>query len=323
MAGGFEIKEYPEKSWSISKMKTIDNCFREYYYTYYGSHNGWIYESTDEQKLAWRLKKLTNIYLMFGDKLHIVIKKIIENNTNEEKIINIKDYMRSILNMGVKSSVEKLRTGEWDEYPKGEMLQEYYYGDKLEKETIDQIKERINLCIDNFFKCKTYNEIKLGTTTVLEVDEGKFDFIFISGVKVFALIDALYIDKEGNYVIVDWKTGKVGEFDRDQVLVYALYVMEKYNVPLEKIKGRVEYLLSEENIEYKFTSEDIEYIKNKVQQDLNVINAFLIDKELNIPRDKEYFIKSDNLKKCRKCKFRKMCLGEEYINEVNRHSSTN
>ena len=64
MNSTYQERKYPEKSWSISKMKTLENCERDYYYTYYGSHNGWIYSSTDEQKMAWRLKKLTNLCIL-------------------------------------------------------------------------------------------------------------------------------------------------------------------------------------------------------------------------------------------------------------------
>lgn len=314
MENGFQIKEYPEKSWSISKMKIIDECYREYYYTYYGSHNGWIWDSSDEQKIAWRLKKLTNIWLMFGDKLHIVIKKIIESNQNSYDIVKIKNYMRNQLNIGVKESLLKYRDGSWDEYPKGEMLQEYYYGDKLRDKDVQEIKDRIDLCVDNFFKSQSYGELKRNNTKILEVDEGKFDYIMIHGVKVFALIDALYIDEEGKFVIVDWKTGRFSDYDREQLLVYVLYVMEKYHVKLENIIGRVEYLLTGEHAEYSFKESDINEIKNRVNVDLNVIDAFLIDSDLNIPRPKEDFRKCDSINKCKKCKYRKLCMEdlEEY-----------
>ena len=33
MSEGYEERKYPEKSWSISRMKTLDSCQREYYYT--------------------------------------------------------------------------------------------------------------------------------------------------------------------------------------------------------------------------------------------------------------------------------------------------
>ena len=190
------------------------------------------------------------------------------------------------------------------------MLQEYYYGNKLTDTTIEEIKDRIEFCARGILNSRSYKTIKDEKIKIIEVDEGKFDYIIVSGVKVYALIDFLYIDEDGNYVIVDWKTGKESDYDKEQLLVYALYVMEKYDVPLEKIIGRVEYLLYENSVDYKFTYEDIENIKNRIDLDLNVIDAFLEDKEINRPRPKEDFLKCENLKKCNKCKFKKICLEE-------------
>lgn len=303
----YEVKKFPEKSWSISKMKVIQNCLREYYYTYYGSHNGWLYESSDEAKTAWRLKKLTNITLMFGDKIHELIKDIIKNEWEAEDK-KIEAYIRNKLNKGVKESIEKFKTGEWDEYPRGEMLQEYYYGEKLESEKVNEIKEKVEYCAKGFVESKTYKEIRSSAKRIVEVDEGNFDYIIVHGVKVYALLDLLYIDQDDNYVIVDWKTGKISEYDAEQLMVYVLYVMEKYKVPIEKIKCRVEYLLLNENAEYKFTNEDIDIIKERIEMDLKVIDAMIVDKERNIPKSKDEFIKCDSIKKCSRCKYRKMCL---------------
>ena len=78
----YEVRKYPEKSWSISKMKVIQNCLREYYYTYYGSHNGWLYESPDESKSFQ--------------------KKANHNETEKRRIKNISkaiDDMRDILDV--------------------------------------------------------------------------------------------------------------------------------------------------------------------------------------------------------------------------------
>ena len=306
----FEVRKFPEKSWSISKMKVIEECYRSYFYTYYGSHNGWLKDSNEEQKVAWRLKKLTNIWLMFGDKLHITIKNIIDNKKYDIQKDMIKNNMRQVLNEGVKESATKATNGTWDEYPKGEMLQEYYYDGKLDKDDINKIKDRIESCTENFLRCKTYLDIKGADIQILEVDEGKFEYIIVHNVKIFALIDTLYIDSEGNYVIVDWKTGAIGEHDREQLLVYVLYVMKKYNVSLEKIKGRVEYLNLGKNQEFSFGDKDIIYIKDRIKEDLNVIDAFLEEKEANKPKPKEYFRKTENLKKCLKCKYKKICLNE-------------
>lgn len=316
----FIIKEYPEKSWSISRVKTIKSCLREYYYTYYGSHRGWDPEASYEQKYSWRLKKLTNIWLAFGDVIHKAIKNIIDfkkNNIDKEIDVDaLKEFVRTNLNIIVKQSSRKDSILRWNEYPKGNMLLEYYYDGKLEREDILEIKERIEQCVENIFESKTFFDINKGEyLDILEVDEGNFDYFFHEGVKVFALIDLLYLDNDRNIVIVDWKTGKQNEEDREQLLVYLLYVMEKYNVPVEKVKGRVEYLLQGEHVEYNFTNEDVEHIKNRISLEINVINALLVDENNNIPKDKDTFIMCDEDFKCNKCKYRRLCKKERVIRD--------
>lgn len=316
----FIIKEYPEKSWSISRIKTIKSCLREYYYTYYGSHRGWDPEASYEQKYSWRLKKLTNIWLAFGDVIHKAIKNIIDfKKNNIDKEIDgdaLKEFVRTNLNIIVKQSSRKDSILRWNEYPKGNMLLEYYYDGKLEREDILEIKERIEQCVENIFESKTFFDINKGEyLDILEVDEGNFDYFFHEGVKVFALIDLLYLDNDRNIVIVDWKTGKQNEEDREQLLVYLLYVMEKYNVPVEKVKGRVEYLLQGEHVEYSFTNDDVEHIKNRISLEINVINALLVDENNNIPKDKDTFIMCDEDFKCNKCKYRRLCKKERVIRD--------
>ncbi|BFK80547.1 hypothetical protein I3900191A7_06920 [Clostridium baratii] len=316
----FIIKEYPEKSWSISRIKTIKSCLREYYYTYYGSHRGWDPEASYEQKYSWRLKKLTNIWLAFGDVIHKAIKNIIDfkkNNIDKEIDVDaLKEFVRTNLNIIVKQSSRKDSILRWNEYPKGNMLLEYYYDGKLERENILEIKERIEQCVENIFESKTFFDINKGEyLNILEVDEGNFDYFFHEGVKVFALIDLLYLDNDRNIVIVDWKTGKQNEEDREQLLVYLLYVMEKYNVPVEKVKGRVEYLLQGEHVEYSFTNDDVEHIKNRISLEINVINALLVDENNNIPKDKDTFIMCGEDFKCNKCKYRRLCKKERVIRD--------
>lgn len=321
----FFVKDYPEKSWSISKIKTIKSCLREYYYTYYGSYRGWEYEADYERKVTWRLKKLTNIWIYFGDIIHEGIKDIIKYKINNKELeVNIdrfKNFIRMKLNTLVKQSNRNDRILEWDNYPSGKMLQEYYYNGKIEKDDINEIKERIEQCVENFFESKTFEDISSRNFwDVLEIDEKKFDYIFINNIKVFAIIDMLYIDENGNCIIVDWKTGKESEDDKNQLLVYTLYVMDKYKIPLEKIIGRIEYLLTGENKEYKFSNSDLEEMKLKVKQEINVIDAMLEDKELNKPKPKEMFVMCEEEYKCKKCKYKKLCEMERGdLNEIIRN----
>lgn len=312
----FLIKSYPEKSWSTSRMKSIKSCLREYYYSYYGYYRGWDYEASEDRKITWRLKKLTNIWIAFGDVIHegikAVIKYKINNKDNEIDIDKFKEFIRKRLNNIVFKSSRRDSKFKWDEYPSGEMLQEYYYEGKLDKEDIDEIKERIEQCVENFFESKTFLDIKQGNySNILEVDEKTFNYILIDKVKIFAIIDMLYIDNYGNCIIVDWKTGKYDEDHEEQLLVYSLYVMEKYKIPVENIRGRIEYLLTGENVEFNVTNEDIEAIRLRVRQEINVIDAMLCDKELNKPHDKSMFIMTDQNYKCKRCKYKRLCEEEK------------
>lgn len=316
----FLIKSYPEKSWSTSRIKTIKSCLREYYYTYYGSHRGWDYEASEERKMAWRLKKLTNIWIAFGDIIHEGIKDIIKykinNKDNEIDVDKFKDFVRKKLNSVVFKSSKRDSKLKWDNYPNGQMLQEYYYEGKLDPEDINQIKERIEQCVENFFESKTFFDIQQKNyLKILEVDEKTFDYILIEKVKIFAIIDMLYIDNSGNCIIVDWKTGKYDEEHKEQLLVYSLYVMEKYKIPIENIRGRIEYLLTGENVEFSITNKDVEDIRLKVKQEINVIDAMLCDKELNKPQDKSMFIMTEQDYKCKKCKYKRLCDEERGEND--------
>lgn len=307
----YQDRKYPEKSWSISKMKTLNSCEREYYYTYYGSHNGWVYTSTDEQKIAWRLKKLTNLWMCFGDVIHNQIKGIINiSKKDKTKFMSATRFNEVTLNLLrniIRESIQKYKTNEWNEYPKGTMLQEYYYGDIISKQTGEELKERLNQCINSFYVSKSFEDILKDEIVILENDEDVFSSIQYNSLKIYSKIDLLYKDSEGYYIIVDWKTGKPSESDKEQLLVYAWYVTEQYGVHYSKIKGRIEYLLEGYSEELLFKNEDIEYIKNKVENDLKIINYYLDDINLNKAKEKTQFHKTEKTYKCQKCKFRLLC----------------
>lgn len=311
MRSSYQERKYPEKSWSISKMKTLENCERNYYYTYYKSHNGWIYTSSDEQKMAWRLKKLTNLWICFGEVIHKEIRGIINIcKKDKAKFMSATRFNEIALNKLrniIKESIQKYNTKDWDEYPNGTMLQEYYYGDRISKEVGNELKERLINCINNFYVSKSFEDILKPETVIVENDEDVFNSIIYNDLKVYSKIDLLYKDYDGYYVIVDWKTGKYSESDKEQLLVYAWYIMEQYNVHYSRIKGRIEYLLDGHAKEITFKTEDIEFIKNKVSIDLKIINSYLEDVELNKAKSKDMFQKSINKLKCKSCKYRLLC----------------
>ncbi|WP_346967762.1 PD-(D/E)XK nuclease family protein, partial [Clostridium disporicum] len=228
MNSGYERRKYPEKSWSISKMKTLNSCEREYYYTYYGSHNGWVFTSSEEQKISWRLKKLTNLWMCFGEAVHKQIRGIINLcKVDKSKIMNASRFNEVTLNQLrtiIKESINKYITNEWNEYPRGVMLQEYYYGNKISKSVGEELKEKLIQCSNNFYVSITFEDILKDEVVILENDEEVFSSFEYNNLKIYSKLDLLYKVLDGYYVIVDWKTGKDSMDDKEQLLVYAWYV---------------------------------------------------------------------------------------------------
>ena len=83
--------------------------------------------------------------------------------------------------------------------------------------------------------------------------------------------------------------------------------MEQYGVHYSRIKGRIEYLLDGHVEEVIFKAEDIRFIKDKVSNDLKIIDYYLEDIVLNKPKEKEVFKKTLKNYKCINCKFRMLC----------------
>ena len=310
-----EIKEYPEKSWSTSRMNILKECPRSYYYNYYLGHNGWFRDAEPIRKTVYKLKKLTNIYMVKGSALHEQVKIAIEEiKDGKEVAYKTENDMRNAvvnkLKEAVVESMSNLSSGKFNNTCKGMMLQEYYYGGSISKENGDKIKEDIKVCIDNLFICKTFDRLSsLTTVKIIEIDETGFDnCLFIDGVKLYFKVDLIYEEENGEVWVVDWKTGKYSEDDKEQLLMYAYYVTNKYGIDINKIHGRIEYLLSGETYEINYEKGDLIYATNKIKEDIEIINSYLEDVNINKPVEVDRFIEKIDKKECMNCKFKELCI---------------
>ena len=66
-----------EFSWSHSRRNAFEECMRKYYFSYYGSWNGWERHATDRQKELYLHNKLINRWMWLGKLVHESIKNIL------------------------------------------------------------------------------------------------------------------------------------------------------------------------------------------------------------------------------------------------------
>lgn len=305
----FEIKPYPEWSYSQSRNQLFQECLRKYYYYYYASHNGWLVQSaTAEQIQAYRLKQITNLFLVFGETIHRMGESVV-HQWEEKKVIPVAEALnngvRSILNQAYRQSLNKQQ---WIERPKQSyMLAEIYYDGGISQQKVELIKNRQQQCIDHFLTSKSLLEmVQQSSIEILEVE--RLNSIIIHETKVYVKIDLLY--RQGDkIVIVDWKTGKEDDF-KDQLTLYAYYVKDKYRVPLERIEIRTEYLLSGECVTERVMEEEIRRLLESIQDNLENMKLLLDDDYWNRPKEIRFFTPQPAHSKCANCQFQEICRPE-------------
>lgn len=309
---GYKHTQYPEFTWSTSRVDTLNKCEREYFYTYYGAHNGWEESSDKQTQEIYKYKKLTCKDILAGNIIHKKAKDFINLITSSsftltpstlERHINVAIF--EFRNSCIKS---KSFNSDWTPKIKGfDMMYEYFYGDDISKYDGEEIKSLITKCICNIALSYSFEDIYDNKLLVLENSKDDFPSFTINDTKIFTLLDLLYINSEGKYVIVDWKTGSEDEKHRLQMLVYAKYVVETYGISIKDIICRLEYLSSGTNKEYNFSYNDLSEIDKIIISSTNKFKDYLDDPIINKPKDISCFKTINDSSCCITCKYKGIC----------------
>ncbi|GEM_PF-4690523 len=132
----------------------------------------------------------------------------------------------------------------------------------------------------------------------------------IDGFKGYGSPDLVYLDKDGMYNVISWKTGN---HDSDNFLVQlaaqVLFCEHSLGLSPEKITGRTINLnhLDEEPIELMGDSELLEQCLERMKRDVEELKLLYTDKTCKVPKKKETFTFTQNPLTCTKCKYIDVC----------------
>lgn len=301
-------RPYPGWSWSPSRHQLFQECRRKYYYHYYASHNGWYADATPFARQAYRLKQMTNLYLVFGDAVHKMAEETVKLYHNYGRVMateEIVQRVRSLLNQAYKDSRD---IEAWKQQPKQRMmLQEMYYVGGLSDSVTDTIKRRIPILADRLISSESMQHYMYADGCHL-VELEQLNTIDLGDTMIYVKLDFMY-RQDGRYIIVDWKTGQEDERNDTQVRLYGWYVHENYGIPYEQIDIRTEYLLSGRCKLDAVTEDEMEHLISYVETSIAGMRSYLNDSALNEPKPMEAFEVTDDERKCRRCAFREMCEG--------------
>lgn len=285
---------------------------------YYIAKRGEFESKPPFLQLAWRLKHLNSLFLLFGDFIHQIIEEEVNTLMETGEVLSdtkIRGKLSDMLEQSFRKSKNDLDL--WHKDPKATtMLYEIYYDGGLGDNTTQLIKQRIDKCVSGFVHSATINEIIVkGNVKIMEAE--KFRSFYVDGVRVVLSADLIYHDQDNDvWGIVDWKTGKQAQDDVLQLALYSMYLEYTYGANLD-IMVTNEYLENGTSKSYVIDKYETDNLRNLVQQSAKRMAE--LEENINLP-DTEVmgvFHKTENKERCDKCNFKAICLEEQKDMHIN------
>lgn len=298
-------------SWSKSRHEKLSECLRAYYFHYYGSWGGWAEDGPEEARRLYVLKKLGNRFTWAGSVAHDAIKSIllrIRRGAEVDPEALIEKVHRS-MREDWKHSASKAY---WHARRRRDFggLVEHEYGEELPSEEWQATWQIVRSAVSWFLSSRWVPLARsLEPHQWIEVDDKSFDetSFVLDGVRVFAIPDFAYVDGDGNPVVVDWKTGQAREGYDEQVIGYALYLAQRYELRLDRMQAALVYLNDGLERLVRIDEDSVRAFKAHFARSVSRMKALLADPEGNVPRDRAAFPLTDDLETCSRCAFRGAC----------------
>lgn len=298
-----------EFSWSPSRDSLFEECLRKYYYQYYGFWGGWSKEETDDvTRTLYVLKHLKSRWQWKGTTVHNEIARILKQLVSTERLKPIDTSLTRVTDLMREEFKFSRDGGYWEKdgsLRDTTVLYEHEYKINVTGDNWKKNHEETIECVRNFYKSDVLEKVKnLGKTAILSIDSITPTLFSFNNEKIYVNLDLAYrID--GRVEIVDWKTG-AGESDKLQFLVYTIYANEVLATPLEKISV-IEYnLLTDLKTIHKFSPEEIDKVKNYINESIAIMKSCLQDSTGNIALMAD-FPRTEDERKCDFCNFKKIC----------------
>jgi CRISPR/Cas system-associated exonuclease Cas4 (RecB family) len=297
-------------SWSKSRHDKLQECPRAYYLYYYGSWGGWESGAPKEVRELYLLKKLGNRYTWAGSVVHDAIKDALLDWRAGRPVdaAKVEERALELMRNDFRHSREKAyRTRKYRKTFSG--LVEHEYDEPVPDEAWKQNAETVRAALSWFFSSR-WPALAQGLKPAqwLEVDAGAdFSTFTLDGVKVFAIPDFAYLEADGSPVVVDWKTGKARDGYDEQVLGYALYVTQRYRLPLEKVRASLVYLNDGVEQQVQVDRDAVEGFKERFGESVARMRSLLADPASNTPKDESSFARTEDPNVCARCVFRRPC----------------
>ena len=299
-------------SWSKSRHEKFSECLRAYYLYYYRSWGGWAEDAPEEVRSLYVLKKLHNRWTWAGGVVHGTIRDALVR-VRHGRAVDAAFFIEQAHRLMREDYRHSMGKGYWQRKLRREFagLVEHEYGEPIPPDEWKRNWENVKAALEWFFFQSSWLETarKLRPEQWLEVDEADFEktVFTLEGVRVFAVPDFAYLDEQGAPVVVDWKTGKPQDGYDAQVLGYALYLGQRYQLDASQVRARLVYLNAGKEQEVTVDPTALERFRSHFGQSVSRMRELLEDAAANRPLPEEKFPMTESRETCARCVFRRVC----------------
>ncbi len=299
--------------WSVTRVKTFQECRRRYYYRYLLAPLSRTRDKTPESVQAANLQDLVGLEAWAGQLVHQMI----------EETLNQWRWGRAFTEQQALARASKLVrqqhrdswaycAGERESFQQRPVRLDYhYYKDRGQpKEAIRALEVRILTAISAFFQSDLAEWLRgLDRAGWLPIDRNA-SVNLEDGTQVLVRPD-LAFREDGIVQIIDWKTGRVDTvWSLVQLSCYALYAAQKWEVRPERIQPRIVSLYPRfEEIDIGWTPDAISAVRLRIDETREEMEALLTLDENEVLPPIERFELTSECRACRWCAFREMCEG--------------
>jgi len=319
-----------EFSWSFSRHTIFCECQKKYWYTYYGSWEGWMIfkslSSSHGDKFSaylYAMKNMQSIPMFVGSLVHRTIEEALKNVQQHRIPITLESLLKKGF-ASLKDGIDEAKSGVWRKAPKKYLnLFEVYHTNELCDDDVAKAEEKVRNCLTNWFNSPIAQDlITAPQATWLSIEE--LEKFYLDDVyKVWVVIDFAikWKRKRGtnSVILFDWKTGAKTDLTVDQLYSYALFVSKVWNVAIddiiltpyylntdiyEKIGKGQECVISQERL-----NKTEEFIRSSCK---NMVEK-LVGKNIGDNNaDVENFPYAENRRRCDRCQFVELCRAANY-----------
>jgi hypothetical protein len=294
-----------EFSWSKTRDEVFKTCPRQYWFSYYGYWNGWLENGPERTRQIYVLKNLKNRHMWAGEKVHECIQRSLNNIRRGIKVLPVDEIVSITLDQ-MRADFRSSRSKNYWKNPKSCGLFEHEYEVEVNDEEWKEVASNVETCLRNFYASDIYDGLKSHTRDGwLEVEE--FSSFHLDQTKINLVIDCAIKEGEAIY-IYDWKTGKsLSEDLSTQLGCYALYAVDKWNIPPESL-SIIEYNLSfDKSNWFSVGQEEMKSIKGYIKGSIKDMQSLLADVSNNLPMEEDRFSKIEDEHVSLRCNYRKVC----------------